>query len=254
MTDSGKLLRLEQDGDLRVLTLDDGRGNALSQAMLEALAGALDEALSGSALVLRGREKVFSGGLDLPTVTALNRERLRGFVELFDRVHEQLLAFPRPIVTVAKGSAIAGGAILLCAGDRRLVTPHGKAGITEAMLGLSLPTAALELVRCALGERLASEAAQSGSVFEGEERLRSGFATEVVPLERIDERAFELARSLAAADREAVAALRQQLRADAIERVHRRARHDRERFLDLWFAERTHARLVELARTLAPRP
>src|SRR4051812_42599339 len=116
------MLTLTFDGPVAVLTLDDGKGNALGPASLPELDRALDRARDGRALLIRGREKVFCGGLDLPALVPLPKADLLDFLALFDRVFEKLLTFPRPIVVTARGSAIAGGAILLCTGDRRFVT------------------------------------------------------------------------------------------------------------------------------------
>ncbi|HLL83531.1 MAG TPA: enoyl-CoA hydratase-related protein, partial [Longimicrobium sp.] len=140
---STRLVELGFDGPIAQLRLDDGRVNALGRPLLEALDKGLDEASGARVLIITGRETVFGAGLDLPALLPLGRDELREFFALFDRVFDRLLAYPRPIITVARGAAVAGGAILLCAGDERLVTPRGKAGINVAALGLSLPGSAL---------------------------------------------------------------------------------------------------------------
>lgn len=243
---------LHVDGKIAVLTLDDGRGNAIGPALLERLECLLPEAEAGHALVIHGRERLFCGGLDLPALATFDRRRMEEFFTAFNRVHARLLSFPRPIVTVARGSAIAGGAILFCAGDLRLATPEGKIGVNETVLGMSFPTPALELVRCALGEPRAAEASLSGRIYEGDERVRVGFVTEVVSADRIASRAMECAVELAAADPEAVAQVRRQLRRDAIERVRVHAERDTSQFLDRWFTagaqERIRAVLEKLRR------
>lgn len=247
-------ISLRFDGSVAVLTLDDGRGNALNRTAFTALDEALDAAaLKAGALVIRGREKVFCGGLDLPQLDGITREDLESFLVLFNRVHDRLLSFPVPIVTAARGSAVAGGGILLAAGDARLVTPAGKAGVNEVALGLNIPTSALEVLRVALGERGVAEAVQTGRLYEGDERLRVGFATEVVEPERIDERAMEIARGFAAHDREALASLRTQLRRASLERVAAYSAGDTARFRDLWFAEGTQRKIRAVIERLRAR-
>lgn len=256
-TESNGFTRVERDGDIAVVTLDDGRGNALGPGMLTALDHALDACDGANALILRGREKVFCGGLDLPALLPLDRAAYADFISLFDRVFERLLCLPFPVVAAAHGSAVAGGAILLAVGDCRLVSPTAKVGINEAVLGLNFPTAAIEIVRCALGSRNAQEAGISGRIYEGDERLRIGFATEVAPADHIDERARELARELARVDRDASARVRLQLRRDAIERVHRHAAEDSADFVERWFRPETQRRVrevVERLRTKTSRP
>lgn len=237
------LLSLKSDGPVAFLQLDDGRGNALGRPMLEALEKALAEAESANVLVLSGREKIFSGGLDLPALVGLDQAGIMDFMGLFNRVHSQLLAYRRPIITVARGSAVAGGAILLAAGDDRLCTPDGVVGVTEVALGVPFPTAALEIVLMGLGDRHGTDALASGRLYRGEERLRAGFATEVVPPDLIDARARELATERAKLDPGAVARVRLQLRRAAMERVARHAAADVELFIESWCTPGTQARI-----------
>lgn len=241
---------LQFDVDVAILTLDDGRANALNPPMLSLIEQALDAAREAGCLVVNGREKVFCGGLDLPTLTKLDRSQMTSFLELFDRVHDTLLSFPVPIVTVARGSAVAGGAIIFAAGDHRLTTPQGKIGVNEVVLGLNIPSSALEILRVALGERGAAEATLSGRLFEGQDRERVGFATEVLAPELLDERASELARMYASNDRKAMALLRRDLRASSLARVERDAARTQAAFLERWFADETQNRLSALVASL----
>lgn len=241
---------LEFDDAVAVITLDDGRANALNPQMLSLLEQALDTARQAGALIIHGREKVFCGGLDLPSLTALDRAQMTIFLELFDRVHDALLAFPVPVVTVARGSAVAGGAIVFAAGDHRLTTPQGKIGVNESVLGLNIPTSALEILRVGLGERGAAEATLSGRLFEGQDRVRVGFATEILDPELLNERALELARLYASNDRQAMALLRRDLRDWSLQRVERDAARTRAAFLERWFADETRSRLEALVASL----
>lgn len=245
--------RVDRDGDVALLTMDDGRGNALGPAMLTALDRSLDACEGARAVILRGRNKVFCGGLDLPALQPLDRAAYSEFIALFDRVFGRFLCLPSPVVTVAHGSAVAGGAILLAVGDSRLVSPNAKVGINEAVLGLNFPTAAIEIIRCALGRERAEQAAISGRIYEGDERLHIGFVTEVVPTERLDERALELARGYANADRDAAARVRLQMRRGSLERVMRYAKEDSADFVDRWFRPETQRKVGEVVARLRGR-
>ena len=69
------------DGDVAVLTLDDGKANAVSPALLEALNGALDRARDEArAVVLAGRPGKFSAGFDLSVMTQ-STEAMRDLVQ-----------------------------------------------------------------------------------------------------------------------------------------------------------------------------
>jgi enoyl-CoA hydratase/carnithine racemase len=240
---SPRLVDLHLEGSVAFLRMDDGRVNALGRPLLEALDGALTEAEPARVLVISGRETVFGAGLDLPALLPMRRDELIAFFGLFDRVFDRLLTYPRPIITVARGAVVAGGAILLCAGDERLVTPQGKAGINVAALGLSLPGSALEITRAALGDRGLFEAATTARLYEGAERIRVGFATEMVAPEHIDARARELATERTKLDPDAVARVREQVRRPAIERLARHGKADAEGIVERWFAPATQEKL-----------
>ena len=64
-----------EDG-IAVVTLDDGKANALSHAVLDGLGAALDraEAESASAILMVGRPGKFSTGFDLSVMTASPHE------------------------------------------------------------------------------------------------------------------------------------------------------------------------------------
>ena len=249
-----ELIKTEFKDRVAHITFDDGKGNGLNPASLEALDMAFARVeRDASAVVLRGREKVFCGGLDLPSLVGLDHASLSRFLDIFNGVHDRLLAYPLPIITVVKGSAVAGGAILMCAGDNRLATPNGKIGINEGWLGVNIPTSALELVRQALGSRGASQAAQSAKLYEGDERRTVGFATEIVPADRIDARADEIGEACCVNDREAVRVLRAQLRWPAMQRVASNSERDSTRFLELWFRPETQARLSSVVDRLGAR-
>jgi enoyl-CoA hydratase len=63
-----ELTRYDLSDGVATITLDDGKVNALSPAMLGELSGRLDQAESDEAIViLTGRERILSAGFDLKT-------------------------------------------------------------------------------------------------------------------------------------------------------------------------------------------
>ncbi|MEQ9322907.1 MAG: enoyl-CoA hydratase-related protein, partial [Polyangiaceae bacterium] len=65
------LLSYTQDDGVAVITMDDGKANALSHEMLDALDDALGRAeKEAKAVVIAGREGKFCAGFDLKTMMA----------------------------------------------------------------------------------------------------------------------------------------------------------------------------------------
>jgi enoyl-CoA hydratase len=108
------------DDTIATITIDDGKVNVLSLAVLAELDAALSRAERDDAVViLAGRDGVFSAGFDLPVLRGGGPDAiamLRAGFELAAR----LLAFPRPVVIACTGHAVAMGVFLLLGGDYRV--------------------------------------------------------------------------------------------------------------------------------------
>src|SRR4051812_24211060 len=111
-----------RDGNLARLQIDDGKGNVMGTPMLRALITASREAAAADAVLITGRPKVFCGGLDLGEVIPKTPDQLLEFLDVFHDATRAVFAIPRPVITAARGSAVAGGAILLAQGDVRVTT------------------------------------------------------------------------------------------------------------------------------------
>jgi enoyl-CoA hydratase len=156
------------------------------------------------ALVLTGRGAIFSAGLNVGEVLDNPKERTEVLLEALTTALVRLFAFPKPTVAAINGPAIAGGCILACACDKRLIVEGARIGATELKVGVSFPVFAVELLRHACGadaEQLIFDAA----LLDGEEACRRGMAHRVVPAQDLRAEAVALAETLAALDAPAYA-------------------------------------------------
>src|SRR5262249_35287160 len=136
------------DGSIATLTLDDGKLNVLSPAMLAEVNGALDRAAADrAAVLLTGREGVFSAGFALRVPSGPGAAAREMFLDGF-RLAERILSFPAPVVIACPGHAIAMGAFLLLSADYRIgvAGPH-KIGANEVAIGLIMPFFGVEICR-----------------------------------------------------------------------------------------------------------
>ncbi|MGW0161237.1 crotonase/enoyl-CoA hydratase family protein [Mycobacterium sp. NPDC003323] len=186
------------------VTLDDGKVNALSPAMQSAISAALDQAesdiLAGTvkAVVLAGNERVLSGGFDLSVFASGDADAghamLSGGFELAIR----LLTFPAPVVIAATGPAIAMGSFLLLSGDHRVGSEKSRCQANEVAIGMTLPMAALEIMRMRLTPAAYSRAVSVAAVFAGAAAIDAGWLDEIVEREAVLGRAQEVAAEYAA--------------------------------------------------------
>src|SRR5690554_7797694 len=95
------------------IALDDGKVNALSEQMLEALLAAIGQARAAdAALLIYGRAGVLSAGYDRRLIAAggpaCDAMRAAG-----DRLTLALLDYPAPVVIASTGHAMAKAAFML---------------------------------------------------------------------------------------------------------------------------------------------
>jgi enoyl-CoA hydratase len=184
------------------VAMDDGKANALSPALLAALNDALDRAVGEDvvAVVLSGRPGRFSGGFDLGVLRAGGPEAgdmVRSGFELAER----LLRFPRPVVIACTGHAVAMGSFLMCAGDYRIgAAGEFKIQANEVAIGITMPYAALALLRYRLTPPAFDRAVGLAAAFTPADAVGAGWLDEVVEPESVVPTAQSVAASFAGLD------------------------------------------------------
>ena len=249
------MVRHEDRGPVRVLTMEHGKVNALDIELLRDLIAALDAAAGAPvrALVLTGAGSSFSAGVDLWRVLDGGPAYIEVFLPALAQCLEKLFTFPRPVVAAVNGHAIAGGCILACACDRRLMAAgRGRVGTPELHVGVPFPALALEIVRAATSDRMGAELALTGVTFLAEEALQRGLVDALLPPESLLAGACEVAASLAVIPAPAFALSKRQLRQPALERCARLAPDFEREVLAAWCTPATASTIRDyLNRTLS---
>ncbi len=135
---------------------------------------------------------------------------------------ERLLAYPRPVVVACTGHAIAMASFLLCAADHRVgAAGDFKIQANEVAIGLTLPYAAIALVRYRLGPAAFDRAVGLSAVFTPDEAVAAGWLDEVVEPEAVVPTALSMAASFTTLDPTAHAASKLRARATVLAEVRR---------------------------------
>jgi enoyl-CoA hydratase len=152
-------IRTDTRGPVTVVTMDDGKANALSPTFMRALRDTLREATSASgAVVLAGRGGFFSGGLDIKLLPSLPHEERVEMVKDLGRLLLDVFLCPRPVLAAMTGHALAGGALLALACDLRLgVDAPARFGLNEVAIGLPVPTFGVEIARTTVAPQWQTE-------------------------------------------------------------------------------------------------
>jgi len=212
----GLRIAYETLGGIARITLDDGKANAMSVPWFSELGAALDraEADAAGALLVRGRPRFFSAGLDLKLLPSLPPAGLRELSESFARTLLRLHAFPIPTVACVTGHAIAGGAVLAFACDARFATdgPY-RIQMNEVAIGIPLPSWMLCIGESAIPATARNEALLHARAYTPAEALARGIVDGVgATSEEAERLASERARSLLSLNRAAYTESKRRLR------------------------------------------
>lgn len=204
------------------ITMDDGKVNVMSKAMLDELAAAFDRAeRDGAIVVLRsGRKDIFSAGFDLKVFAANDPQRSLEMVKAGAELALRLLSFPAPVVGVMEGHAFPMGTFLLLASDVRLATlGKHRMGLNEVAIAITPPSFAIELARGRLHPAWLSRTVTLGEMFEPEEAVTAGFLDRVVSADALEAELERTLQALAAIDRTSHVMAKKRLRRATIEAV-----------------------------------
>jgi enoyl-CoA hydratase len=244
------LIHTATDG-IDTLQLARGKANALDLELCRTLDAALaeGEAREGP-LILTGAGSMFSAGVDLFRVVDGGAAYIAQFLPAMSDVFLRLFMFPRPVVAAINGHAIAGGCILACACDYRVMAAGvGRIGLPELHVGVPFPASAVELLRSVTDPARLHEFLLLGRTYEAREAIAVGLVNEAVPGESVLERAVAVARDLSSRPAASYRITKHFLRGPAAERI-RSAERDRGELIDAWAAPATLQAIRDyLART-----
>lgn len=248
--------REDRDG-IAVLRIEHGRANALDAELLEELEERFreleDERPDG--VVLTGTGSIFSAGVDLFRLLEGEPGYLERFLPALDRGLERLFTHPGPVVGAVNGHAIAGGCILACACDLKVMAEgDGRIGVPELRVGVPFPVAPLEILRFAVPPQHVQKLAYVGRTYGPRDAQAWGLIDELVPPERLLERSIEAARELAAIPRGSFELTKVHLRRPTLERIRSYRGEIDPRVADLWAEEAIHDHVRDyLERTIGRR-
>jgi enoyl-CoA hydratase/carnithine racemase len=216
-----KVLRIEDDGGVRLLTLDRPEAkNAFNGELYRALRQALDETAADDSVtvcVITGAGDIFSAGQDLKALQNLrdDPEEAKGF----DPFTRSLAAFDKPLIAAVNGAAVGVGTTMLPHCDLVLVSDTARFKLPFVALGLVPEAGSSLLLPAVLGPQAAAYYLLTGDWMEAEEAVARGLAWKRCAPETLLEETLALARRIAAAPLDAVRdtkRLLQAARADAI--------------------------------------
>jgi enoyl-CoA hydratase len=166
-----------------------------------------------------------------------------------------MIGFARPLVAAINGHAIAGGLILACACDYRLLgSSEAKLGLTELAVGVPFPPLAIEVVRQAVGLPTARRLVLGADLIGSQEAKQRGIVDEIVSSADLRDRAVELAGKWSKVPPVTFRLTKQQLSSDLEARMDRHPTALGAAVVEAWGSEATRSAIDRFVTRTLSRP
>jgi len=216
------MIDITQQGEIALLHMTHGKANALDVEFCVALTTQLTALKDPPtrAVVLTGARHIFSAGVDLLRLLDEDATYLQRFLPALITMFETVFFYPQPVVAAVNGHAIAGGCVLACAADHRVMSRHpGRIGVPELLVGVPFPTVALEILRSVVAPPHLHTLVYGGATYTPEEASHLGLVDALVEPQDLIASAVAAAERLLMIPAPAFALTKQQLRQPVVARL-----------------------------------
>lgn len=217
------MIAIEDRGGVRLVTMQHGKANAFDLEFareLEAAFRAANEDEGVRAVVVTGTRSIFSAGVDLTRLLDEGPDYVQSFLGALDGVFGAQFCLEKPCVAAVNGHAIAGGGVLVCAADYRVMAAgRGTVGVPELVVGVPFPPIAFEIVRAAVPRQYLHSFVLLGQTVLPDAAKECGFVDEVVEADLVLGRSLEVAERLGDIPAETFRITKRQLREETYDRA-----------------------------------
>lgn len=241
-----EFISIDRHGGTALVVFSRGKVNAIDQqvvAELLAVFAEIERDDSVRSVVLTGRGKFFSFGLDVPALYDLTPQEFSSFLRAFCGFCSSLFLFPKPIVAAVNGHAVAGGCMLLLPCDTRIAADQPMSiALTEVALGASLFASIVEMLRYRVSSQSAEEMLLTGKSFDARGAAQIGLVDSIVEPSKLTSAAVSRANELAQHYGPGYQSLRRMIRQPIADRWAEREARSIEEFVRIWYSPETRAK------------
>jgi len=201
-----------------LITITNGKANAISHEVIAGLNTALDKALKeDKVVILTGQSGIFSAGFDLKVMTK-SAESAKELVTKGSQLSLKMLSFPKPIIIACSGHAIAKGGFLLLSADYRIgVEGDFKIGLNEVLIGMTMHHAGIAIAKGRLSEVYVNRSVNNSEIYNPVAAEKAGFLDRVVPESQLLSTAIKVAEMFSKVHRKAHAETKLKVRRSHLE-------------------------------------
>ena len=218
---SDQLANLTKEGDVSIITLDDGKANVFSPSMTADIDALIDEVPRDTgSLLITGRTGMFSGGFDLKIMSSGDLNEINKMVKVGFSLLARIYSYPRPVVCACSGHAIALGAFMLLCSDYRIgADGEFMIGANEVRNNMSIPEPILELSKSRITKTHWFRAILNAEMYPPSKAIAPGYLDEVIEPKNLLIKAMEKASDLATLDHPAYQITKELDQSEVIDRI-----------------------------------
>jgi enoyl-CoA hydratase/carnithine racemase len=203
-------IRYQVTDRVATLTIDrEEHRNTVTYQVLDELLDAFARAVDDDgvrAVVVTGAGAWFSAGTDLSTgsdaggydVNAPDFKPLRGGIrDIGGELAIRIFDSTKPVIAAVNGTAVGIGVTMILPMDVRIAAEDARFGLPFTRRGIVPESCATWFLPRAVGISRAVEWATTGRIFPASEAFEAGLIRELLPADRVVERAREIARQVA---------------------------------------------------------
>lgn len=217
-----------------ILTIEFNRidkKNAITSAMYQSMADAINDAESDSAvraILITGKPEVFTAGNDLAdflkaATAAVSEQPVARFMQA-------LSGAAKPVVAAVAGNAVGIGVTLLLHCDLVYAADNARFSLPFAQLGVCPEFASSMLLQNIVGYPRAAEKLMLGEIFSAQEAYEMGLISRVLPLAELAEFAQGQAAKLAALPASSLRTTKRLMKSAQADAVHARMMEENRHF------------------------
>lgn len=197
---AAQVWNVEKEGPVATVTIDKPPLNLVMMDDIVELGQRLAELRQDPGvrvIVLTGIGKAFIGGADVSQFRTLDPVNARFSLQAVQRVLRDMEEMEKPVLAAVNGFAFGGGCEVILACDIRICAERARFGQLEINYGIIPGWAATQRLARVVGFGRAKDLILTGRIIDAPQALGMGLVSEVVPDDRLMEKAGELAGLLA---------------------------------------------------------
>ncbi len=231
-----------------VVKMNRGKVNAINFEMVQDLRDTfykLGENPEIKGVILTGQPHYFSAGLDLIELFQYDKPQMKDFFVSFGALYLELVQFKKPFISAITGHSPAGGCVLAVTSDNRYMADGEQyvIGLNEVAVNIQISQNLTEVYAFWMGNGLASRYILEGRLLSGKEALAAGLVDELLPLEKVLERAEQQMQKYMMADQEILINTKSKIRKHLLDKLDLKAENSLREANELWWKPEIRAKM-----------